>query len=103
MNTCYHYETERKQRKIFIEKTIGYGEPVATVFRKSETSTKTRINVLSDTGVITVYTKDWYPVTVYIAGFSLACRTYRESTGEEPNEYLKNKFRLAQQYKELEP
>lgn len=99
----YHLNVERAARRSFIEKNIGYGEPVATTFFISKTSKKERINVLSDTGIITIYTKDWKPVTIYIANFSEACKIYEKAHGSAVPRYLVEKFRTAQQYKEFEP
>lgn len=103
MERNLHYESERKKRREFIENTIGYGNSIATVFYTSKTSRKERINVLSDTGVITVYTKEWKIVTVLIASYSQACILYKEATKKEPSFHLKEAFRTAQQYKEYEP
>lgn len=103
MERNLHYESERKKRREFIENTIGYGNSIATVFYTSKTSKKERINVLSDTGIITVYTKEWKIVTVLIASYAQACILYREATGKEADKKLKEAFLLANQYKEYEP
>lgn len=103
MEVNVHYESERRKRREFIENTIGYGNSIATVFYTSKTSKRERINVLSDTGVITVFTKEWKIVTVLIASYSQACILYRTATGKEANKQLKEAFLLANQYKEYEP
>lgn len=99
----FHYEIERRARREFIQKTIGEGEQIALIKRKSKTSDRVRINCLSNTGVVTIYTPDWHIVTIYIANFSEACFIYEQGTGEKPNRALIEAFQLAQQYKELEP
>lgn len=99
----YHFEVERKARRIFIADNIGYGNIVATVRYRGKTSSRARINTLSDTGIITVYTEQWQVVTVHIANYEQACIIYRKAHGSEPPEYLKDKFRTAQQWKEFEP
>lgn len=103
MERNFHYESERKERRKFIENTVGYGNSIATVFYKSKTSKRERINVLSDTGIITVYTKEWKIVTVLIASYTQACILYKEATGKEADKKLKEAFLLANQYKEYEP
>ena len=99
----YHFEIERKARRTFIADKIGYGSIVATVRYRSKTSSKERINTLSDTGIITVYTDAWQVVTVHIANYNQACIIYRKANKTEPPESLKEAFRTAQQWKEFEP
>lgn len=98
-----HYEYERKERRQFIAETIGFGNDIATVLHVSKTSNKERYNVLSDSGVVTVYEKSWKIVTVYIASYPQAIAIYRKCYGKEPSADLKNNFITAQRYKEIEP
>ena len=99
----YHFEVERKERRLFIEKHIGYGEPVATVNFKSETSDRTRINVLTDKGIIFIYNRDWHIVTIMIASYPQALKIYRKAHDEEPPEWMKSNFIEAARWKEYEP
>ena len=103
MENNRHYEIERKARREFIAKNIGFGNDIATVFYISKTSRKERINVLSDTGIVTVYTKEWKIVTVYIATYPQAVTIYKKAIGKEPSDLLKSAFRKANQFKEIEP
>lgn len=99
----FHYEVERKERRLFIEKHLGYGEPIASVLFQSETSDRKRFNVLTDTGVVFIYNKDWHVVTVFIASYPQAMKIYCKAHGENPPEWMRQRFIEAARWKEYEP
>ena len=75
-----HVTVDRATRVEIIEKTVGFGEPIAeTINRHSPDSTIT----LTTTGVIVVMSNDGTIITTWIAGVAQAISVYRQATGQK--------------------
>lgn len=98
----YHASVERRERIIKIEKTIGFGKPIASAILTSQQSTKPSKNVLTDTGVIIVYSLETGKVvTVFVGNVHQSTTIYKKcyNVNRCPSHIMKM-INNAQFYKE---
>jgi hypothetical protein len=75
-----HLIIDRKDRIAVIEKTVGWGKPVAEI--KNIKNTNTTIT-LTDTGVIVVRDNENMILTAWVASISRAIAIYRTAYGQK--------------------
>ena len=102
----YHADVERKARFEFISNTVGFGsKEIASSVYVSETSHKPSKNVLTNSGVVMVYSCETGKlITAFIASIALGTRIYREcfKCDRCPAELMKV-FYNNQKYRENQP
>jgi hypothetical protein len=87
-----HVDNDRRNRFAFIEKTIGFGTPIAEAEDKKERGDCTR--TLTGTGVIVVIDPYGVIVTAWIASVKQAIDVYSRATGN--NKLPKEVFWMVQ-------
>ena len=83
MKVTYHFSVERKNRIDFINKTVGFGEDIATnIFLSESRAIKTSVptkSVLTSTGIIKIFSIDDNTlITAYIATIGEGTAIYRK-------------------------
>ena len=81
-----HVDQDRRKRFEFIQKTIGFGTPIAEAEDTKNRGDCTR--TLTDTGVIVVIDPYGVIVTAFVANVKQAMDVYKRGTGKNklPNE-----------------
>lgn len=74
-----HVDNDRRARFAMIEKTIGFGNPIAEAQDRKPGGNCTR--TLTDTGVIIVINPYGTIITAFVAGVKQALQVYSDATG----------------------
>ena len=74
-----HVDNDRRARFELIEKTIGFGTPIAEAKDRKAGGDCTR--TLTDTGVIIVINPYGTIITAFVAGVKQAMQVYNDATG----------------------
>lgn len=105
IKTSYHFSVERAKRLDYIDKTVGFGKPIAETIFKSPTSAKPSRSILTSTGVIICQNIDSGKIiTAHLASVKQACAIwYKCHNGADiPAKYMQN-FRIAEKFATKQP